>query len=263
MTPVADARTLVEIVWLLPGKAARAFRRTSAVTVCRVLGGDLTMVQEIEARHNALASTVEGQHVQEFLVPDAAPSPKRFKGELPMELQLASAEQKSSYFDMWLQQQKQQLEETKRTRDVAFVQQGYEVLSVLGVADERDKITFGDAVRRLIEQPPMSASPSLILASSPRADDFSVATPHCGSSIRGPEISMHSASSKFNIRIGRGKEVSVGKAMKRLYKERYGAEAASAIPKRNVPFRGSVFAENAYWQRDEDLMKLALEEVHS
>lgn len=46
LTPVADARTLVEIVWLLPGKAAHEFRRSSATTVCRVLGGDLSLVQE-------------------------------------------------------------------------------------------------------------------------------------------------------------------------------------------------------------------------
>jgi hypothetical protein len=50
-TPVADARTLVEIVWLLPGTAARAFRRKSANTVCRVLGGDMQSAREIEARH--------------------------------------------------------------------------------------------------------------------------------------------------------------------------------------------------------------------
>ena len=41
VTPCADARTLVEIVWALPSKAAREFRRRSAQTVCRVLGGDI------------------------------------------------------------------------------------------------------------------------------------------------------------------------------------------------------------------------------
>jgi hypothetical protein len=40
-TPCADARTLVEIVRAMPGKATRDYRRSSAQTVCRVLGGDL------------------------------------------------------------------------------------------------------------------------------------------------------------------------------------------------------------------------------
>eukprot|EP00953_Heterococcus_sp_UTEX-ZZ885_P029905 15835-Heterococcus_DN1.PRE.4 len=66
-TPVADARTLVEIVWLLPGTAARAFRRKSANTVCRVLGGDMQLAREIEARHQVAQSTTEGQTAAEFL----------------------------------------------------------------------------------------------------------------------------------------------------------------------------------------------------
>jgi hypothetical protein len=49
--------------------------------------------------------------------------------------------------------------------------------------------------------------------------------------------------------------------MKKLYAARYGKEAAAAIPKRNVPFHGKVFAENTYYARDEALMREALERV--
>ena len=58
-TPVADAATLVEVAWLCPGKAAIAFRRQGAETVCRMLGGDLTLVDEIQHRHAQLACTAE------------------------------------------------------------------------------------------------------------------------------------------------------------------------------------------------------------
>jgi hypothetical protein len=114
-TPCADARTLVEIVWALPGKAARVFRRTSAKTVCRVLGGDLSLVAEIEACHDSL-QTEGGKAAQAFLVKDSSVGEtertcKRFKGELPVELQIASTEQKSAYFDWRLQEKQQQLEE--------------------------------------------------------------------------------------------------------------------------------------------------------
>jgi hypothetical protein len=47
LTPCANVKTLVEIVWSLPGKAARAFRQTSARTVCRVLGGNLSLVDSV------------------------------------------------------------------------------------------------------------------------------------------------------------------------------------------------------------------------
>ena len=65
-TPVADAATLVEIAWLCPGKAAVQFRRKGAESVCRMLGGDLTLVDEIQRRHAQMAGTAE----QEFLLAD-------------------------------------------------------------------------------------------------------------------------------------------------------------------------------------------------
>ena len=58
-TLVADATTLVELAWLLPGKAAAVFRRKGAEKVCRMLGGDLTLVDEIQRRHAQIAGTAE------------------------------------------------------------------------------------------------------------------------------------------------------------------------------------------------------------
>ncbi|KAL3144433.1 hypothetical protein ABBQ32_004178 [Trebouxia sp. C0010 RCD-2024] len=63
-TPVADAATLVEIAWLCPGRAATQFRRKGAETVCRMLGGDLTLVDDIQRRHAQVAGTAE----EEFLL---------------------------------------------------------------------------------------------------------------------------------------------------------------------------------------------------
>lgn len=61
VTPVADTPTLVEIAWLCPGRAAKEFRRKGAITLCRALGGDLTLVDEIETRHRAISGTEEQQ----------------------------------------------------------------------------------------------------------------------------------------------------------------------------------------------------------
>lgn len=54
VTPVATAPELVSLVWDLPGKAAKEFRRTSAHLICRYLGGDLTLIQEIETRYQQI-----------------------------------------------------------------------------------------------------------------------------------------------------------------------------------------------------------------
>ena len=63
-TPVADIPTLVEIIWELPGKAAKKFRRTSAKYIVRILGGDPALVDEIKAQDAMLQSTEAGRQMQ-------------------------------------------------------------------------------------------------------------------------------------------------------------------------------------------------------
>ena len=48
-TPVADARTLVEIVMVLPGRTAAMHRRKAADIIVRYLGGDPSLVEEVAA----------------------------------------------------------------------------------------------------------------------------------------------------------------------------------------------------------------------
>ena len=48
-TPVTDARGIVDIIMLLPGKAAASVRRQASDVLVRYLGGDPTLVQEIAA----------------------------------------------------------------------------------------------------------------------------------------------------------------------------------------------------------------------
>ena len=54
LTPVASMETLVELIWLCPGKAAKGFRAASAHNICRLLRGDLSLIPEIEQRYAAL-----------------------------------------------------------------------------------------------------------------------------------------------------------------------------------------------------------------
>ncbi|CAN0320740.1 unnamed protein product, partial [Hapterophycus canaliculatus] len=43
------------------------FRRQSAETICRVLGGDVSLCQEIEQRCSCLQSTEKGRVYQQFV----------------------------------------------------------------------------------------------------------------------------------------------------------------------------------------------------
>jgi hypothetical protein len=58
-TWVADAPTLVQIIWDIPGKAAKEFRRQSAHYICRILGGDRTLIDEIEMRYDRTPKEVK------------------------------------------------------------------------------------------------------------------------------------------------------------------------------------------------------------
>ena len=48
-TPVADAKGIVEIIMVLPGRAAARVRRAAADVMVRYLGGDPSLVEEIAA----------------------------------------------------------------------------------------------------------------------------------------------------------------------------------------------------------------------
>lgn len=76
-TLVANAQTLVQIIWELPGKAARDFRRSSAHYICRLLGSDLSLAREIEERHSTVAQPVKDffmSRADESNVPVANPT---------------------------------------------------------------------------------------------------------------------------------------------------------------------------------------------
>ncbi|KAG5190875.1 hypothetical protein JKP88DRAFT_175123 [Tribonema minus] len=253
LTPCADARTLVEIVWSLPGKPARAFRRTSATTVCRVLGGDVSLVDEIEGRCRALQATEVGRAAQDFLIGDGSVEVSR---ELPAELQLATPEQRTLFVTSWMHGRRLALIDREKTQQLALIITN----ECFGVADARDRVAFGDLVRHVV-QPPAHDDGALIVARPMSEDDPSVATPLAQVAHRGPEISMHSIAAEMGVRIKAGTECLIRKKVKALYAIKYGTAAAAAIPKRNVPFRGKVFAENTYWKRDQDLMEEAIRTV--
>jgi hypothetical protein len=56
-TPVADARTCVEIIWCLPGKAAKEFRRACAHYITRILTGDSSVIVDVQNQLDEINGT--------------------------------------------------------------------------------------------------------------------------------------------------------------------------------------------------------------
>ena len=71
-TPVVDVRGIVEIVMLLPGRHAARVRRQAAELLCRYLGGDLALVDEV----------YRNRGFQEQLAVQAPEDPRRLFGEV-------------------------------------------------------------------------------------------------------------------------------------------------------------------------------------
>ena len=60
-TPVSDVYGICDMVMVLPGKAAGRVRRQAATVLCRYLGGDLSMVDEI-ARNKLGQEHLDDEH---------------------------------------------------------------------------------------------------------------------------------------------------------------------------------------------------------
>ncbi|CAM9812251.1 unnamed protein product, partial [Pylaiella littoralis] len=68
LTPVADLKTLLEIVWKLPGPTSAKFRCKSAEIVCRAMGGDERLIQEIQQNNLLWRSVPGGEAIQKALL---------------------------------------------------------------------------------------------------------------------------------------------------------------------------------------------------
>ena len=94
-----DLAALIEIIFLLPGRAAAQVRRAAAQVFVRYLGGDLSLIGEVEHLN----------HVQSFLRENAPEHPLRHFGEA-VEGHGASPEDDSAGRELKLQHQKRMLE---------------------------------------------------------------------------------------------------------------------------------------------------------
>jgi len=82
-TPVTDATGIVQILWLLPGRAAAEARQSAAKVVVRYLGGDVSLVAEIMANH-ATQAELEPDDPAAFFGQSLPPGPT------PHEIEMAA-----------------------------------------------------------------------------------------------------------------------------------------------------------------------------
>jgi hypothetical protein len=110
-----DLPTLVEIMMLSPSKKAAAIRRLAAVTLCRVLGGDIGLACQI----------LEINRVQEHLKENEIPHPARIFGQYVEERGNVSNPRQQHHTrmeDMEYENKKQELEDERQKRQLELME---------------------------------------------------------------------------------------------------------------------------------------------
>ena len=266
-TPVADAKTLIEIVWLLPGKKAHAFRRQSSEKVCRLLGGDLSLVSEIEARHATLQSTEQGRETQEFLLHGREEAIETFDG-MPAGFKYLSETDRAHVANRMIEQHLKAGEQQLQERTVALKRkrvddliQSYKSLRDIGVnLDGRTLIELRDSVTILSRQD-MIVDDAVAVA-TPLLQDSTTPTHELDAAQRGKETGIVVVSSKIGIRVPQHLSGKVGKLVRQLYIKKYALPPNwNAFVKRQTLFNGRPVMENCHFSRDEDIIEQAIREV--
>lgn len=226
-TPVAHVNTLVEIAWLCPGQNAKEFRRTGAVTLCRALGGDLSLVDDIRRRHAEVAGTEE----QAAFLEGTGVTTAEANGHA-----LASAENDRS---RKLQNDMLEVQIAKMREGAAL--DTYQRLLELSdrESEERDRLFVKDAARNYFR------------ASFPVSEQLQIEAPS------NEPISISGLALDMGLKLKRGDESKVGRVLAQLYRDTHDAD-----PPRHAQFvDGAVRKVNSYFAKDRSLMEQALRHV--
>jgi len=247
-TPVAHLSTLLEIAWLCPGKHAMEFRRTGAVTMCRALGGDLSLVEQIKERHSEIAGTEEQAAFLEGtgVSVDKANGQALSRREMAEVLKLEAEAMKMQAEAMKMQAEARAMQLANHENAKKASQSMAEMAA--SETDVRHRLYLQDASKNIVMQ-----SVSYITGS----DQNAIQTANENANLHKPiNISDVAADLGFR-RLDHSKLGAIGKVMARLYRERYNEEPAKHL--QYVLGAGRMIC--SYVAKDRDLMEQAVLEV--
>ena len=256
LTPVINADAAIELVWLLPGKVAKALKEKCIDILRRHFGGDASLAAETAANAvNVPAAT------REFLAPNTESNALKRKHEdleiLDTDFLIQEKKEKIVDVDtrivekqekvtiMRLESAHTQIELVKKIR----LTMGIDVLH-----DVRERAAFKDYADRVLHVAigkPMQQQPAITDGSAaPRASDQT----------REISIPLIVARMKlvYNTDVSK-RAAAIGRKMATLYRERHGANVV--FPKRRVLHNNRPVDENAYTEADADLMINAIKEI--
>lgn len=209
-TPVAALQEALQIMMVLPGEKAKTYRKEAAEILTRFLAGDATLHEEIQA--NAAS---------------AAPINVVARESLKRPLDDVQAERK--------------VRMCLAVEAMHFSEKCFEMLVKHGLANDRDKLVFGDQVR----------STSLIVQSMGRVEESAPAAP---APLAPVTISSVAAEMGLAREMVKADWLEVGRAVSEAYFKKHGAR-----PAKHTQFvDGAVRPVNSYTTADEGLIREAI-----
>lgn len=174
--------------------------------MCRLLGGDLSLISEIEARHTTIEGTEEGRATQEFFLYGRDEAAETFIG-MPAGFKYLSEADRAGFaklmFEQILKLGEQQLQQSKVTltrKRIDDPVQSYRELKELGVhLDGRSLIELRDNVTILSRQDVMVNN--AVTVAAPLIQDSSTPTHELDAEPRGKETGIVIVSNKIGVRV--------------------------------------------------------------
>lgn len=239
----------IELFMVLPGKLAKETRSKFADVIRRYLGGDKSLITEIEA--NAASDSPIAQLARASLdVPavGAAMSPdepgvskKRERDTLSLDLVLAERKLRLEEGEFRLKEREKALEHMNRGMDLM------DSLKERTNIDERTKLQFEDHIKNVILSASSHFSPARAITNgAPAANDTE-------------SLSVSVLVGELGYKCSDREIINIGRAMAKKYREKYQQEP----PKHKQYVKGNYIPVNSYMERDRSLMEEAVREIMS
>jgi hypothetical protein len=249
-TPCMTIRGLQRLLMILGGKVASEFREIIEGTFTRVMAGDQTLIEVINANAVSQAPLQQAYRAalaQEPVSPvldNACLGQKRERDELMQDLELAERK-------LRLDEGRHRLEDSKRDKALEYVGRGVELMdSLKGRAniDERTKLQIEDHVKNIILSSSGCYSPAKAITAEgePAANELE-------------SLSVSVLATDMGFRCTDRELISIGRSMAKRFREKYQRE-----PSKHTQYvKGNFIPVNSYMERDRALMEQAVRDIMS
>jgi hypothetical protein len=240
-TPCMTIRGLQRLLMILGGKVAADFRAIVEGTFTRVMAGDQSLIEVINA--NAASTAPLQQAYRSALEQEpVAPALDEFcLGQKREREELDTAERR-----LRLEQERHELDVSKRDKALEHTSKAVALIQSFTTIDERTKLQFEDHIKNVILSSGHSFAPRQVLSNGEPSNE----TESLSVSVLAGELGYTCSDREIQ---------AIGRIMAAKYRAKYDKDP----PKHKQYVKGNYVPVNSYMVRDRAMMEQAVREVVS